>query len=168
MTSVGYAATVATGTSCAVSVVRTYNALIDPNENETLDNMPAYQTTMTVVDGISLLGVGASAAATVKVIGMMKRTGVTIKSAKNGIVSRQARSRLARENVLNSQPGISNGKLKKLIRSGEMPKRIQSGAISAGTVHALRDSIAAGLSFLASALDGNVRRMSIYIVRLEN
>ncbi|WP_133510572.1 hypothetical protein [Candidatus Thiosymbion oneisti] len=71
----GYAATVATGVSCAASVYRTYNALTDPKANHILDNSPAYQTTMKVVDGISLLGVGTSAVAAVKAMNILIKSG---------------------------------------------------------------------------------------------
>jgi len=167
LTSIGYAATVATGASCAVSVLRTYNALTTPEVNIALDNSPAYQTTMSVVDGISLLGVGASAFASVKIINILKRAGVSLKVAGKGSVKRQARARLAKESAKANRPGISNGELKSLIHAGEFPKRLSNIIISQNMVKSLKDSIAAGLSFLASALDGNIKSITISLVKLE-
>ena len=167
LATVGYSATIATGASCAVSLLRTYNALAEPNANKILDSSPAYQTTMSVVDGISLLGVGASAVASVKLLSILKRAGVSLNSARNGSVIRQARARLAKQSVKANKPGISNGELKKLIYAGKAPKKLSNSMGSQNVIKSLKDSIAAGLSFLASALDGNIKTMTISLVKLE-
>ena len=165
LTSVGYAATIATGGSCIVSLARTYNAAFNPSTNEMLDKMPAYQTTVKVLDGVSLLGVGASAIAMTKVIRVMGRAGVTIGAAKAGTVSRPARKRLAREVFRYDNPTMSNRQVKEFFRSGRAPNRVASKALTENTILSLRDSVASGLSFLSSSLDENVKNAAIYIVR---
>lgn len=146
LTSVGYAATAATGASCANSTLRTYNAIRSPEINVHLDSIPAYKTAMTVFDGISIVGVGASAVTTIKVMGILKRAGVTVRGALTGNVARQARSRLSYQNIKGSQSGISNKEIKKMMRTGDVPRRMTGRAISDSTVKALRDFFAAGMS----------------------
>ncbi len=166
LTSIGYAATVATGASCAVSAVRTYNAITDPKTNEIYDSIPAYQTTMKVLDGVSLLGVGASAIAMTKVMKIMGRAGITLGAAKAGSASRPARTRLAREVLKYENPAMTNRQVKEYFKLGMGPKRVTTKALTENTILSLRDSLAAGLSFLSSSLDGHVKNAAIYIVRL--
>jgi len=168
VTGASYAATLATGASCFNSVLRTYNSVRAPEVNMHLDKMPAYNVAMTVFDGVSIVGVGASAVTTIKIMGMLKRAGVTVKGAMQRNIIRQARTRLSHQNIKASRPGISNGAIKKMIRAGEAPRRMTKMAISDGSVKALKDSFAAGLSFLSSAFDGNIRNLVVYVVTLEN
>lgn len=168
VTGASYAATLATGSSCVNSAFRTYNSVRSPHVNVHLDSLPAYNLAMTVLDGVSLVGVGASAVSTIKIMGMLKRAGVTVRGPMKGGIIRQARARLSRQNIVTSRPGISNGAIKKMIRSGEAQRRMTKTEITSKTVKALKDSFAAGLSFFSSAFDGNVRNFVVYIVTLEN
>jgi len=165
LTSIGYAATVATGGSCIVSLARTYNAAYNPNTNEMMDKMPAYQTTVKILDGVSLLGVGASAITMTKVIHVMRRAGVTIGAAKAGTASRPARARLAKEVLKHQNPNMTNRQVKEYFQMGVGPKRVTTKTLTENTILSLRDSLASGLSFLSSSLDGNVKNAAIYIVR---
>lgn len=63
---------------------------------------------------------------------------------------------------------VLNGELKKLIRGGREPKRYPKHEISAGALKSLKDSIAAWLLFLSSALDGNIEQITIYPTDLES
>ncbi|MAZ09039.1 MAG: hypothetical protein CMN90_05120 [Sutterellaceae bacterium] len=166
VSTVAGAATLATALSCGNSSVRTINALFFPGENQVLDNMPSYKTTLQVLDGVSLLGVGASAFAARRAIKVLSNAGVNIPAALTGHINRQQAALLTKEMIKLRRPNVSNGELKKLIRSGKEPKRYSRQEISLGALKSLKDSIAAGLSFLSSTLDGNIKEISIYIVEL--
>jgi hypothetical protein len=148
-----------------VSAIRTTNELINPDINSTFDNSPAYQTTMQVLDGVSLLGIGASAIATVRVMGILGKAGISLRSVRKTVLNRQERLRLTREIHKTNRPHATHKEIKALLRSGTLPKRMSPQVLSAGAVLTLRDSIAASLSFLSSALDGHVRNTTIYLVR---
>lgn len=166
LTTIGYAATGATAISCGNSLIRTYNALWNPERNSRLDEMPAYKTTMQVLDGVSLLGVGASAVAATRAIKVLSKAGVSIPAAVTGNVNRQQAVLLTREMIRLRRPNVSNGELKKLVKRGIEPKRYPAPQIAAGALKSLKDSVAAGLSFLSSAFDGNIKEISISVVGL--
>ncbi|MGI9281052.1 MAG: hypothetical protein ACR2PX_15715 [Endozoicomonas sp.] len=165
LTSIGYAATAATAGSCVNSVLRTVNEYKNPNKNSVWDNSPAYQTTMKVLDGVSLVGVGASAIATIRVMGILGKAGISLRSARKSVLNRQERLRLTREIHKANRPNATHKEIKALLRSSTLPRRMSPQVLSAGAVLTLRDSIAASLSFLSSALDGHVRNTTIYLVR---
>ncbi len=167
VTGAAYAATVATGMSCGVAVMRTYNEVMDPEANVKLDNQAWYQRSMMVVDGVSLVGVGISAAAAARVLKLLGRSGVTLRSAVGGTVGRQGRARLAQEAAKAKLPGLSNKSLKAMQASGELPKRLTSTEISTAAVRQLRDALAAGLSFGASAGDGNIKSAVVYLLEVQ-
>ena len=152
LTTVGYAATAATAIGCANSLARTYNALWSPATNSRWDDFPAYKTTMQVVDGVSLLGVGASAVAATRAVKVLRNAGVSIPSAISGNINRQQAALLTKEMIRLRRPNVSNGELKKLVKQGVEPKRYPAPQISAGALKSLKDSVAAGLSFLSVLL----------------
>jgi len=166
LTIIGGAATLATGASCANSFMRTVNSVMFPGVNQRLDQSPAYKTTLQVLDGVSLFGVGASAMAARRAVKVLNTAGVNIPAALTGNINRQQATRLTREMIKLRRPNVSNGELKKLIRSGNEPKRYSKQQIAAGSLKSLKDSIAAGLSFLSSSMDGNVKEVTIYLVDL--
>lgn len=168
ISAVAGAATLATGASCINSGVRTYNALKYPGTNQRWDDMPAYKTSLQVLDGVSLLGVGASAVAARRAVKVLSNAGVHIPAALTGTVNRQEAARLTKEMIKLRRPNVSNSELKKLIRSGNEPKRYTRKEISMGALKSLKDSVAAGLSFLSSTLDGNLKELSIYLVDLNS
>ncbi len=113
-----------------------------------------------------MLGVGASAIAMAKVMRIMGRAGITLGAAKVGSASRPARARLAREVLKYENPAMTNRQVKEYFKLGMGPKRVTTKALTENTILSLRDSLAAGLSFLSSSLDGHVKNAAIYIVRL--
>lgn len=166
VSTVAGAATAATALSCGNSTIRTINAIFSPGVNQRLDQLPAYKTTVQVLDGVSLLGVGASTVAARRAVKVLSTAGVNIPAALTGNINRQQAAILTKEMIKLRRPNVSNGELKKLIRSGKEPKRYSKQEISLGALKSLKDSIAAGLSFLSSTLDGNVKEISIYLVDL--
>lgn len=112
------------------------------------------------------MGVGASAVAARRAVKVLSNAGVNIPAALTGHINRQEASRLTKEMIKLRRPNVSNGELKKLVRSGQEPKRYSRQDISIGAIKSLKDSIASGLSFLSSSLDGNVKEVSIYFVDL--
>lgn len=168
LTTIGVAATAATGLSCFNSGIRTYNAMFHVGRNQQWDNVQAYKTSLQVLDGVSLLGVGASAVAARRAIKVLSNAGVHIPTALTGNINRQQAALLTKEMIRLRRPNISNGELKKLVREGVEPKRYPAPQITAGAIKSLKDSIAAGLSFLSSALDGNIKEINIYLVGLNS
>lgn len=168
LTTIGGAATIATAASCVNSAVRTFNAVRLPGANQRLDNIPAYKTSMQVLDGVSLLGVGASAVTARRAIKVLSNAGVHIPAALTGNINRQQAALLTKEMIRLRRPNVSNGELKRLVRQGLEPKRYPATQITAGAIKSLKDSIAAGLSFLSSTLDGNVKEVSLYLVGLNS
>ncbi|MBV1881907.1 MAG: hypothetical protein KUG82_09755 [Pseudomonadales bacterium] len=168
LTAVSYSATIATGTACAVSAIRTINSLTNPEINEVWDNSTAYQTSMTIIDGVSLLGVGASVAATVKVMKILKQAGVSIRSATTGAVNRAGRKQLAKATLKVNRPGATAKELKQALGVSSQTKRLPKNVVTQGMVKTLRDSFAAGLSFFSSAFDGNIKSITFYLVKLES
>ncbi len=166
VSAVAGAATLATGASCINSGMRTFNAIVSPGTNQLIDEMPAYKTTLQILDGVSLLGVGASAVAARRAVKVLSNAGVNIPAALTGNINRQQAALLTKEMIKLRRPNVSNGELKKLIRSGKEPKRYSRQEISLGALKSLKDSIATGLSFLSSTFDGNVKELSIYVVDL--
>jgi len=170
LTVAGYSATAATGSACLNSVFRTYNASDGPERNAQLDSWPAYRTTMRIIDGISLIGVGATVITSIKVLSVLRRAGVTLKAGRNasthGLKSR-ARKRLASENTKSTQRPLSNKKHKHMVRSGQAPKRMKAAEVSQGLIKKLMDQVAAGLSFAGSTFDGNIYQFSLYIAEIE-
>lgn len=136
--------------------------------NKQWDNVQAYKTSLQVLDGVSLLGVGASAVAARRAIKVLSHAGVHIPTAITGNINRQQAALLTKEMIRLRRPNISNGELKKLVREGVEPKRYPAPQITAGAIKSLKDSIAAGLSFLSSALDGNIKEINIYLVGLNS
>lgn len=167
LTGAGYAATLATGFSCGNSAIRTFNAISSPGLNQQWDTFPAYKTTLKVLDGVSLLGVGASAIAATRAVKLLKNANIRIPAAITGQINRQQGAKLSKEIIRSNHPGISNGKLKQIIKQGRSPKRYPTKEIRAAAVKQLKDSVASGLSFLSSALDGNLKNATIFIVSLQ-
>lgn len=126
----------------------------------------ALQRQLQVLDGVSLLGVGASAVTARRAIKVLSNAGVHIPVALTGNVNRQQAALLTKEMIRLRRPNVSNGELKRLMRQGLEPKRFPATQIAAGAIKSLKDSIAAGLSFLSSALDGNIKEINIYLVGL--
>lgn len=166
LTGIGLAATSASIASCGISLTRTFNALIFPGRNQTWDNEPAYKTTVEILDGISLIGVGASVASATRVVRLLAKAEVRIPTALNGVINRQEGARLTKEMIKLRRPNVTNKEIKELIKQGLEPRRYPKDLIKAGALKSLKDSIASGLSFLSSSLDGDVKEVSFYLVSL--
>lgn len=170
LTYAGYAATAATGVACANGVARTYNAAVSPATNAQWDASKNYQTTMSVIDGVSLLGIGATAVSSVKILGLLKRAGVSLKSGSKTLasgVNSKSRKRLARSLTENTRGPLSGQKYKELVRSGAVQSKVGANQIDAGIVKMLMDNVAAGLSFAGSVFDGNIHQFSLYVIGIE-
>lgn len=139
---------------------------MSPGQNAIWDSSPAYSVTMQVVDGVSLIGVGASAISAVRAIRLLAKAEVKIPSAIAGIINRQEAARLTKEMIKMRRADVTNREIKQLIKQGAEPRRYSKDLIQAGMVKSLKNSIASGLSFLSSALDGDVKELSVYFVSL--
>lgn len=167
LTGVAYTATLATGAACLNSIARTWNAINAPETVAGWDQSPVYRGVFTVVDGISLLGVAASVIAARKALSVLAKANVRIFPAIKGALNRRARQNITLEINRLFYPGISNKKMKALLRGGLAPKAYSAKAISEGSLKELQGAIASGLSFLGSGLDGTIREVLVHVVSLD-
>lgn len=70
----GYTAAAASSVQCFASGYRTVNEIRNPAKNDQLDSEEWYQYTMIALDAASLVGVGASSLATLKLVRLNKAT----------------------------------------------------------------------------------------------
>lgn len=161
VTYLGYAAAAATTAQCVDGAYRVFNEANNPAQNDALDSNEWYVQTKKALDVISLLGVAASASATIKTVLVLKKE-TDITKVLQGL-SRAERRRLTEEIIRLNNPNISNQALKALIRSGAYPSRYSNSQISQAVILQLKDSIAALLSFTGSAMGGEVNSVAVGI-----
>lgn len=93
----GYTAAAASSVQCFASGYRTVNEIRNPARNDQLDSEEWYQYTMIALDAASLVGVGSSALATVKLVRLNKAsTGKSVREVLRGL-NRQERAKLTKE-----------------------------------------------------------------------
>ena len=148
---------------CANSAVRIYGELFDEDLLNVLDSDFWYTNIMRALDAISLVGAGAGAYGTLRmVLALRASTGRGMLEVLKGL-SRQQRKRLAEEVVRLENPGISNGALKALVRAGEFPKRFTQLGVNQAIRNQLKDALNAALGLASSATGGLVREAGGYI-----
>ena len=162
----GWGAAVAASGQCANSFVRIASEAGDPGLNDWLDREQWYIATAYALDTISVFGAAAATGTTLKMaLALRKSTGKSMLQILKGL-SRQERKHLAEELVRAENPGISNSKVKALVRTGVYPKRFRPKTISDAVVRQLKDALGAGLGFTGSATGGVVRQGGAYAVGL--
>ncbi|MGJ7475550.1 NAD synthetase [Pseudomonas fulva] len=151
LTAVGYAAASAGFTQCLMGGWRVYNELNDPDRNDWLDNNDTVQTVMGILDGVSLLGVGASGATTVRFLQVRKAaTGKSWRELFH-LLSRQQRKALAKELQMIKHPSLTAKQLKLQQATGTAIKRFTPTQIRHATKTLIQDSIGASLGFGSSS-----------------
>lgn len=153
---IGYTAATAATAQCVIGAVRTYSEVRRPGVNDYLDNAEWFQIVSTVLDGLSLAGVGSSAVTTIRLLRMVKAsTGKTILSALKGL-SRQERKALTAELLRMQDPRLTPKLIKLKQAEGDLAKRFTPTQLKHATVAAMTDSFNASLGVLGSAISGNI------------
>ena len=157
----GYTAATASSLQCFASGYRTVNEIRDPAKNDQLDSEEWYQYTMIALDAASLVGVGASSLATLKLVRLNKATtGKSVREVLRGL-NRQERAKLTKELLSISDPRLSSKMIKLKQLSGELPKRFTPTEVKHATVTQIKDALGAVIGFTGSAVSGNVRTVAV-------
>ncbi|MGZ0714188.1 NAD synthetase [Pseudomonas palleroniana] len=157
----GYTAAAASSVQCFASGYRTVNEIRNPARNDQLDSEEWYQYTMIALDAASLVGVGSSALATVKLVRLNKAaTGKSVREVLRGL-NRQERAKLTKELLSINDPRLTSKMLKLKQLSGELPKRFTPTEVRHATVTAIKDALGATIGFTGSAVSGNVRTIAV-------
>ncbi|TFY94320.1 NAD synthetase [Pseudomonas nabeulensis] len=157
----GYTAATASSLQCFASGYRTVNEIRNPAKNDQLDSEEWYQYTMIALDAASLVGVGASSLATLKLVRLNKATtGKSVREVLRGL-NRQERAKLTKELLSISDPRLSSKMIKLKQLSGELPKRFTPTEVKHATVTQIKDALGAVIGFTGSAVSGNVRTIAV-------
>ncbi|MBI6978452.1 MULTISPECIES: NAD synthetase [Pseudomonas] len=157
----GYTAAAASSVQCFASGYRTVNEIRNPARNDQLDSEEWYQYTMIALDAASLVGVGSSALATVKLVRLNKAsTGKSVREVLRGL-NRQERAELTKELLSINDPRLTSKMIKLKQLSGELPKRFTPTEVKHATVTQIKDALGAAIGFTGSAVSGNVRTIAI-------
>jgi hypothetical protein len=157
----GYTAAAASSVQCFASGYRTVNEIRNPARNDQLDSEEWYQYTMIVLDAASLVGVGASALTTVKLVRLNRvTTGKSVREVLKGL-SRQERAKLTKELLSINDPRLTSKMIKLKQLSGELPKRFAPTEVKHATVTQIKDALGAAVGFTGSAISGNVRTVAV-------
>lgn len=157
----GYTAAAASSVQCFASGYRTVNEIRNPARNDQLDSEEWYQYTMIVLDAASLVGVGASSLATLKLVRLNKATtGKSVREVLRGL-NRQERAKLTRELLSINDPRLTSKMIKLKQLAGELPKRFTPTEIKHATVTQIKDALGAAIGFTGSAVSGNVRTIAV-------
>lgn len=157
----GYTAAAASSVQCFASGYRTVNEIRNPARNDQLDSEEWYQYTMIALDAASLVGVGSSALATVKLVRLNKAsTGKSVREVLSGL-NRQERAKLTKELLSINDPRLTSKMIKLKQLSGELPKRFTPTEVKHATVTQIKDALGAAIGFTGSAVSGNVRTIAI-------
>ena len=157
----GYTAAAASSVQCFASGYRTVNEIRNPVRNDQLDSEEWYQYTMIALDAASLVGVGSSALATVKLVRLNKAsTGKSVREVLRGL-NRQERAKLTKELLSINDPRLTSKMIKLKQLSGEFPNRFTPTEVKHATVTQIKDALGAAIGFTGSAVSGNVRTIAI-------
>ena len=157
----GYTAAAASSVQCFASGYRTVNEIRNPARNDQLDSEEWYQYTMIALDAASLVGVGSSALATIKLVRLNKAaTGKSVREVLRGL-NRQERAKLTKELLSINDPRLTSKMIKLKQLSGELPKRFTPTEVKHATVTQIKDALGAAIGFTGSAVSGNVRTIAV-------
>lgn len=151
LTYVGGAAATASSIQCGIGVMRTVREVTNPAANDALDENQWYQAASMVLDGVSLLGVGASGLTTLKYLQVHKAATGRSWLELSKTLSRQQRKALTEELLSIKHPSLTAKQLKLQQVAGTLPKRYTPTEISHATQTLLRDSLGATLGLAGSA-----------------
>lgn len=151
LTYVAGAAATASSAQCAIGGIRTVREMADPAANDAMDENQWYQAASMVLDGVSLLGVGASGLTTLKYLQVHKASTGRSWFELTKSLSRQQRKALTDELLSIKHPSLTPKQLKLQQAAGTMIKRYTPTQINHATQTLLRDSLGATLGLSGSA-----------------
>ncbi|WP_372353310.1 NAD synthetase [Pseudomonas sp. BT-42-2] len=151
LTYVGGTAAAASTAQCAIGVIRTVREVTNPAANDALDENQWYQAASKVLDGASLLGVGASGLTTLKYLQVHKAATGRSWLELTRSLSRQQRKALTDELLSIKHPSLTPKQLKLQQAAGTMTKRYMPTQINHATQTLLRDSLGATFGLAGSA-----------------
>ncbi|MCJ8206221.1 NAD synthetase [Pseudomonas sp. RGM2987] len=161
MVAIAWTAAGASTLQCLNGVGRTTLEVTKPDINDWLDSEAWYQNVAIGLDAASLVGVGASALTTIKLVRVAKATtGKSLREVLRGF-NRQERAKLTKELLSINDPRLTSKMLKLKQLAGELPKRFTATQIKHGTVTQIKDSLGAAIGLTGSALSGNVKTIAI-------
>lgn len=158
LTYVGGAAATASSIQCGIGVMRTVREVTNPAANDALDSNQWYQTASLVLDGVSLLGVGASGLTTLKYLQVHKASTGRSWLELTKSLSRQQRKALTDELLSIKHPTLTAKQLKLEQAAGNLTKRYTPTEISHATKTLMRDSLGATFGFAGS---GTVQSIAV-------
>lgn len=151
LTYVSGAAAAAGTVQCIVGGIRTVRETIEPGANDDMDNNEWYQAASMVLDGVSLLGVGASGLTTVKYLQLYKaKTGRSWYEL-GRTLSRQQRKALTQELLSLKHPSLTARQLKLEQAAGNLTKRYTPTQVGHATRTMIKDSVGAVFGFAGSS-----------------
>ncbi|MEJ5864742.1 NAD synthetase [Pseudomonas farsensis] len=158
LTYVGGAAATASSIQCGIGLMRTVREVTNPAANDALDSNQWYQTASLVLDGVSLLGVGASGLTTLKYLQVHKASTGRSWLELTKSLSRQQRKALTDELLSIKHPTLTAKQLKLEQAAGNLTKRYTPTEISHATKTLMRDSLGATFGFAGS---GTVQSIAV-------
>ncbi len=151
---IGQAAMAASIAQCLIGVGRTGTEVISPQSLDRLDSEAWFQAVTAVLDGVTFLGIGASALTTVKAINVStKATGQTLTQVLKRL-TRQERAKLNDELLRIQDPRLTIKLLKLKQAAGTASKRISATDMRHATANHIKDALAATLGFTNSIAIG--------------
>ncbi|WP_055128701.1 hypothetical protein [Pseudomonas mediterranea] len=161
MVAVAWTAAGASSLQCVNGLARTTLEVAKPEVNDWLDSEGWYQNVSIGLDAASLVGVGASALTTIKLVRVAKAsTGKTMREVLRGL-NRQERAKLTKELLSINDPRLTSKMLKLKQLAGSLPKRYTTAELRHGTITQIKDSLGAAIGLTGSALSGNVKTIAI-------
>lgn len=158
LTYVGGAAATASSIQCGIGLMRTVREVTNPAANDALDSNQWYQNASLVLDGVSLLGVGASGLTTLKYLQVHKASTGRSWLELTKSLSRQQRKSLTDELLSIKHPTLTAKQLKLEQAAGNLTKRYTPTEISHATKTLMRDSLGATFGFAGS---GTVQSIAV-------
>ena len=161
LTYVSYAGLAASGGQCFNGVWRTRNELTNPAKNDYYDTLAWYQAMTVALDGISLVGAGASTVATVRTVMAIKSSTGREMTDILRPMSRQERAKLTDEVLRLNNPRHPREIIRLKQLAGQLPRRYSNPELRLRIITQIRDQISATLAITGSVLFGNINALVI-------
>lgn len=162
-TTLGLVSASAGTAQCAVGLGRVVYESVDPSVIDILDSNEWYETTMNVLDFITLAGASVSIVGTgiLKRV-MLKTTGKSIRQGVKGL-SRQERYQLTTELLSIRHPELSLKMIKLERITKRLPKRFTPIEVKSSLQVQIKDLWAGRLAVVGSIISGNINPMALGI-----
>lgn len=148
----------ATGFQCGIGVGRAVGLSAGFSEEvKWLDSQQWFQTTSTILDGLSLTSASVGLKKTVDVYKQMKAISSIKATEWLKLLPRAERKRLTDHIIRAQNPGISASGIKAAINVGKYPKRFPAESLQRSLHRELVSAIINSSAFVGSGLSGNLR-----------